>query len=133
MSTITPSHGATAVIARQTVAAAGSVRGAADLRGKTGKMLALRIVNNAALTAQCVATIRVATTTGDTPAASSASTSPWFELAVVGGGTISGLQTDNVYELPDGAAHVEVACSGHTGGSIDVEASVSYIDHYTAS
>lgn len=119
------------IIASATVAAAGTSRGARDMRGKQGGMLSLSILNGATPpTAACVCIVSVAHTSGTTPATGAVGTT-WKRYYTFGGNLLANAQSDVSFVIPP-CCHVQVEFSGHTGQSVVCEAVITdYTDLQT--
>lgn len=127
MTTATATKTARTLIAASTsVAAAGSVRGAVDLRTKFGGTLTVKITNGGTgPTAQAVAYLMVAHDAGSLPATGAAGAN-WKTLAVIGGGgTTASAVTELSFEVPHGVMHAQIEVSGNTGQAVTCEAFLS--------
>jgi hypothetical protein len=127
MTTTTLTKTARTVVASQSVAAAGTVRGAVDLRTAQGGLLTLQVANGASgPTTACVVTISVAHDGGSTPA-TDAEGAVWKRYYQVAGTTVNNDVRQWALDVPPGAMHLQVEFSGHTGQAVTVEALLSEI------
>lgn len=128
MTTTTVTNTAVTLIAAGTSnAATGTTRGTADLRGKLGGILTMKITNGATgPTVQCEGRVLIAHDSGTTPAAASAG-AIWKTIWKFGGGTASNAITEQSYEFGPGIMHMEVEFTGNTGQAVVVEAYLSEV------
>lgn len=122
--TLTP---VTLVAAGTSNAAAGTTRGVADMRGKLGGLLTMKITNGGTgPTVQCEGRVLVAHTSGATPAAASAG-ADWKTIWRFGGGVLASAITEQSM-IVDPCNHLEVEFTGNTGQAVTVEA---FLTEYT--
>ena len=118
----------TLVAAATSNAAGATTRGTVDLRTALGGLLTVKITNGGTgPTVQATATALVAHNAGATPTAASAG-ADWKTIAVLtGGGTTANAVTEQSFDVPQGAMHMEVEFTGNTGQAVTVEAFFSEI------
>jgi len=114
--------------ASATVTAGTPLRAARSMIGKHGALLTAKITNGGTgPTAQCVATVYIAHTTGSTPATGGEG-ADWKTLAVLGGGgTAANAITPMSIVLPP-CCHVQIEFAGNTAQNVTGEA---FITDYT--
>lgn len=117
------------IVSSQSVAAAGTLRGAIDVRSRDGGIVTMKITNGGAgPTAQCEGRVLLAHTELDTPATGAAG-AVWKTLWRFGGGVTANAVTEQSYEFGPGVKHIQVEFTGHTGSSVTVEAIASTFDY----
>lgn len=108
-------------------AAGATTRATRSMLGKHGGLLTAKITNGTAPTAQCVATVLIAHTSGATPTAAGEG-ADWKTFAVMGGGgTTASAVTPMSMVIPP-CCHVQIEFTGNTGNAVTVEA---FITDYT--
>ena len=109
------------IIASTSNAAAGTKRGAIDLRGKMGGLLSLKISNGATgPTAACQVTVSHAVNDGTTPATGAVG-ADWKRMYTFAGTTTANDVTDWSIDIPP-VQHLQVEFSGNTAQAVTVEA-----------
>lgn len=127
MSTTTLTKASRTIIASQSVAAAGTVRGAIDLRTSQGGLLTMKITNGATgPTIACSATVSIAHADGSLPA-TGAEGATWKRLYQFTGTPVNNDVTQWSLDVPPGVMHLQVEFSGHTAQAVTVEALMSEI------
>jgi hypothetical protein len=112
--------------ASATVTAGTPLRAARSMIGKHGGLLTAKITNGATgPTAQCVATVYIAHTTGSTPATGPEG-ADWKTFAVMGGGgsANSAVTPLNPLVLPP-CCHVQIEFAGNTVQNVTAEALIT--------
>jgi len=108
-------------------AAGAATRAARSMVGKHGGLITAKITNGTAPTAQCVATVYVAHTTGSTPATGPEG-ADWKTFAVLGGGGVTASAVTPLSIVIPPCCHVQIEFTGNTGNAVTVEA---FITDYT--
>jgi len=111
------------LVANQSLAAAGTLRGTLGLQTALGGIITYKITNSGALGAQCVANLLVAHN-GTTPAAAAAG-ADWKTIYSVGNGITSGTVGEWSYTFGPEIMNLEIEFTGHTTNAVVVEAFVS--------
>lgn len=125
MSTTTVTKNARTVVASVTKTAATTARGRADLQTALGGILTMKIINGAAVTAQCEG--RVLISHNATMPAEAAAGANWKTVWVFGGGTGNGTTTEQSWEFGPGVMSLEVEFPTHMGSDVTVEAYLSEV------
>ena len=117
------------IVPSQSVAAAGVVRGAIDVRNRDGGIVTIKITNGATgPTLQCEGRVMIAHTELGTPATDAAG-AVWKTLWRFGGGITANGVTEQSYEFGPGVKHIQVEFTGNTGQAVTVEAIASTVDY----
>lgn len=117
------------IIASQSNAAGGTVRGAIDVRNRDGGIVTLKISNGATgPTVQCEGRVMIAHTELGTPAVGAAGT-VWKTIWRFGGCVAANAVTEQSYEFGPGVKHIQIEFTGNTGQAVTVEAIASTVDY----
>ena len=109
------------IVASASNAAAGTKRGAIDLRGKMGGLLSVKVTNGATgPTAPCVVTVSHAVNDGSTPATGAVG-ADWKRMYTFAGTTGNSEVSDWPIDIPP-VQHLQVEFSGNTAQAVTVEA-----------
>lgn len=117
------------IVPSQSNAAAGTVRGAIDVRNRDGGIVTMKITNGATgPTAQCEGRVMIAHTELGTPATGAAG-AVWKTIWRFGGGITANAVTEQSYEFGPGVKHIQIEFTGNTGQAVTVEAIGSTVDY----
>jgi len=117
------------IVASVSQAAAGTTRGAIDVRDKDGGIITIKITNDAtAPTVIATATVMIAHDTGTTPATGAAGAT-WKTLTSFDGPSGNAEIAEHSYQFGPEVMHVQVEFTGNTVEAVTVEAIASTVNY----
>ena len=117
------------IVTPQSNAAAGTVRGAIDVRNRDGGIVTMKITNGATgPTVQAEGRVMISHTELGTPVVGAAG-ADWKTIWRFGGGITANAVTEQSYEFGPGVKHIQIEFTGNTGQAVTVEAVASTVDY----
>ena len=113
------------IVAPQSNVAAGTTRGAIDVRNRDGGIVTMKITNGSSgPTVQAEGRVMIAHTELGTPATGAAGLD-WKTIWRFGGGTTTSAVTEQSFQFGPEVRHLEIEFTGNTGQAVTVEAVAS--------